>query len=65
MSPAIARKLKSINAAAIYLNVSTRTIRRYIAQGKLPAYRVGGTLVRVDQADLDALVRRIPAADAG
>lgn len=62
MSSTLARKFRTIEAAAGYLNVSTRTIRRYIAQGKLPAYRVGGTLVRVDQADLDALVRQIPAA---
>jgi len=36
-SPKLARKLRSIEAAAAYLAVSTKTIRRYIALGKLPA----------------------------
>lgn len=64
MTPALARRLHSIEAAANYLNVSQRTVRRYITEGKLRAFRVGGTLVRVDQANLDALIRQIPAARA-
>jgi excisionase family DNA binding protein len=55
-----ARRLRTIKYAAEYLDVSTRTIERYIAIGKLDAYRVGDRLVRVHQRDLDALVRKIP-----
>ncbi len=64
MTAALTRRLRTIEAAANYLNVSQRTIRRYIAEGKLRAYRVRDTLIRVDQDDLDAMVRPIPAAQA-
>lgn len=39
------------------LQVSTRTIRRYIADGTLKAVRIGPRLVRVDVASVDALAR--------
>jgi len=58
------RTLISVNAAADRLGLDPRTIRRYISDGMLRGYRVGSTLVRVDQADVDALVRPIPAATA-
>ena len=51
------RNLRTVEFGADYLKVSQRTIRRYIADGLLPAHKVGGTLVRIDQADLDALIR--------
>lgn len=37
--------------------VTERTIRRWIAQGLLPAYRVGPRRILINSADLDALVR--------
>jgi excisionase family DNA binding protein len=46
--------------AAAYADVSTRTIRRWIAAGTLPGYRVGPRLIKVDLGDLDHLARRIP-----
>ena len=42
--------------------VSTKTIRRWISSGVLPAERVGPKLIRIKPADLDAVGRRIPAA---
>jgi excisionase family DNA binding protein len=45
-----ARRLRTIKYAAEYLDVSTRTIERYIAIGKLDAYRVGDRLVRLPQS---------------
>lgn len=59
------RKLVTIEKAADYLQITPRSIRRYIADGKLPGYRVGTTMIRVDLYEVDALVRRIPAAQAG
>jgi excisionase family DNA binding protein len=50
--------------AAASRGVSTRTVRRWIAAGLLPAYRVGPRLVRIDPDDLDRLERRIPTASA-
>lgn len=51
--------LVSLNAAAETLGVNPRTLRRRIADGSLPAYRVG-RLVKVKPEDLQALVRPIP-----
>jgi excisionase family DNA binding protein len=59
------RHLLSQQAAAEYLGVTERTIRNYVSRGQLRAYRVGGRLVRVDQADLDELLRPIPTAGGG
>lgn len=50
----------SLVEGAAYAGVSTRTLRRYIAAGLLPGYRLGPRLVQVDPADLDRLARRIP-----
>ena len=53
----------SLSGAAAYLGVGTKTVRRYIADGQLPAYRLGGrTTIRVKASDLDALLRPIPTA---
>ncbi|WP_206488388.1 excisionase family DNA-binding protein [Rhodococcus sp. KRD162] len=53
------RRLTRIPVAAEYLDVSERTIQRWIADGKITGYRVGGKLVRVDLDQLDQLVRPI------
>lgn len=57
------RRLVSITDAATYADVSVRTMRRYIATGRLTGYRVGPRLVKVDLADLDNLARMIPTAN--
>jgi excisionase family DNA binding protein len=41
-------KKVSIATVADQLGVSTRTVRRYVASGRLTAYRVGPRLLRVD-----------------
>jgi excisionase family DNA binding protein len=56
------RRLQSITSAADYLNVSTRTVRRLIAAGKITGYRVGNRIIRIDPAELDAMLREIPTA---
>jgi len=61
-TPTTKRRLGSVADAAAYADVSSRTIRRWIATGRLPGYRVGPRLVKVDLADLDAIVRPIPTA---
>lgn len=46
--------------AAAYLGVSVKTVRRCIADGHLPAFRVKGTRsIRVNLDDLEALKRPI------
>ena len=54
----------TIQAAADRLGVVPRTIRRRIADGTLPAYRVRGSrAIRVDERDVDALLEPIPTVD--
>lgn len=48
--------------AAQILGVCTRTIRRRISAGELPAYKIGHKAIRIKIADLDRISRRIPSA---
>jgi excisionase family DNA binding protein len=45
--------------------VSEKTLRRYIAEGKITGYRLGPRLIRVDLDEIEALLKPIPAAKAG
>lgn len=49
------REAIDLTNAAAYLGVSHKTLRRLIAAGKLPAFRVGGGPIRVYVADVEAL----------
>jgi excisionase family DNA binding protein len=49
-------ELVGIPKSAEILGVDARTVRRYIASGKLPAVRVGPRLIKIDVADLEALL---------
>jgi excisionase family DNA binding protein len=51
------RPLLTINEAADFLNVSTRTVRREIDRGALAVVRIGRS-IRIDDDDLDALIER-------
>lgn len=55
-------KLVSIAEAAEYLGVTTRSIREWITEGRLPAYRVGPKVIRIKMADLEKQLRPITAA---
>jgi excisionase family DNA binding protein len=46
------------------VGLNSRTIRRYIAEGRITGYRVGPQLIRVDAAELDALASPIPTGGA-
>lgn len=60
--PARSKTYETIADAAARLGVSPRTIRRRIADGHLTAYRFGPRLIRLDAVEVDAVLRRIPAA---
>jgi len=66
--PKAKRRLAGITEAAEYADLSDRTIRRYVATGRLIGYRVGPRLVKIDLDQLDAIIRPVPtvgvAADA-
>ena len=59
------RRLRSLEEAAGYIDVTPRTIRRWIAAGTLTGYRMGPKLIRVDLNELDAMLRAIPNATSG
>ena len=52
----------TLKQAAEWYGVSERTLRRRIAEGRLPAYRIGPRSIRVQAKDVDALAARIPTA---
>jgi excisionase family DNA binding protein len=52
----------SVRQAADLLSVSTRTIRRYIKQWHLPAYRIAGQpTIRIKREDIESLLEPIAA----
>ena len=49
----MSRKLLTKKEAADRLSVSIRTLEGLISRGALPAYRVGSTLIRISEDDID------------
>lgn len=62
MTATISRRLVSITDAADALAVSTRTVRRYIADGQLDAVRLGRKTLRIK---VDSVERFIDARPIG
>lgn len=57
------RPYLTIRETAALLALSTRTIHRYIAEGKLKAYRVAGEkVIRIKREDVEALLEPVDAA---
>jgi excisionase family DNA binding protein len=57
------REAIDITNAAAYLGVSHKTIRRLIASGRLPAFRLGTRTIRVYVEDVEALKQPIAVND--
>lgn len=53
------RRLSSITVAADHYDVSTRTIRRWVARGLITGYRVGPRLIKVDLDEVEGLLTPI------
>lgn len=51
------RRYVKLTEAAEYLQVTDRTIRQMIADGRLTGYRSGNRLVRVDLNEVDAAMQ--------
>lgn len=51
------RRYVKLAEAAEYLQVTDRTIRQMIADGRLTGYRSGNRLVRVDLNEIDAAMK--------
>ena len=52
----------SLEEAAQIMSLSTRTIRRRISDGTIPAYQCGTRPIRIRLDDLQAALRPIPSA---
>jgi excisionase family DNA binding protein len=50
------RRYETLQSAAERLAVDTRTVRRWIAAGRLNAYRTGPRLIRLNVEEVDALL---------
>ena len=48
----------TVAQVAEHLWISPKTVRRWIADGLLPAVRVGPRLLRISREDVEALVNR-------
>jgi hypothetical protein len=53
----------SFAEASAYAVVPVKTMRDWVRRGLLPAYRIGPRLLQVDLNDIDAMRRRVPAAE--
>jgi excisionase family DNA binding protein len=51
------RRYVKIADVAEYLQVTERTVRQMIADGRLTGYRSGGRLIRLDLNDVDAAMQ--------
>jgi excisionase family DNA binding protein len=60
------RRLIDLHLAAEMLGCSTRTIRRKVSAGELSGFQAGPRLLRVDEAEVTALIEaaRIPTASS-
>lgn len=61
-SAADARPMLSLREVADEVNVSTSTVRRWIARGELRAFKFGPRLLRVDPADVDRMRSQVAAS---
>ncbi len=59
--PTKATRYFTLKDAGEWYGVSERTLRRRIADGTLPAYRIGPRAIRVKAVDVEALAEPIPA----
>lgn len=58
----IQRAYIGVAEAAVYLDVTEKTVRKMIARGELAAYRINPRINKIKIADLDALGQRIGGA---
>lgn len=66
MAPTPRPEYIDIEAAAVMVGCSPLTIRRRIADGSLPAARLGKSrTIRIAVADVHAMLRPIPTAGGG
>ncbi|MGH3496954.1 MAG: helix-turn-helix domain-containing protein [Nocardioidaceae bacterium] len=63
MTATISRRLVSLADAAKPLAVSTRTVRRYIADGQLDAVRLGRKTLRIKVESIERFIDARPVGN--
>lgn len=63
MAATISRRLVSLADAADALAVSTRTVRRYIADGQLDAVRLGRKTLRIKVESIERFIDARPVGN--
>ena len=58
-SDAPAPELVSVMRTAKYLGVTDRYVRKLIAEGELPAMKLGAKVIRIRATDVEALLRPV------
>lgn len=58
-APGEKEKLISLHDAADTLELSEEELRRFVAEGKIPAYKIGGEYLRFRKSQVEALRGRI------
>jgi len=56
------RRYLTLSDAAEWLSLDEKTLRRWISQGRLTAYRVGPKLLRLDAAEVENMICVVPTA---
>jgi predicted site-specific integrase-resolvase len=54
--------MKSLHEVAVEWNVSTRTVRNWIAQGLIVAYKRNNHAILIDERSLDGILKPIKGA---
>ena len=49
----------TVQEAADYLGVSSKTIYKWIAEGSLKAHKIGKRMIRIDELDLYSFIRPV------
>lgn len=53
------RRYCTVEQAAEFYGVNERTVRKWITEGRLTAYRIGNHLLRLDWSEVEALAVRL------
>lgn len=61
-TPDVSNDLVTVAEAARALRITERTVRGWIADGTVPAYRIGDKAIRIKRPDLDALLQPVVSA---
>lgn len=62
-APSPRRRYCDVPAAAEYLGVGQRTVRCWLSEGKLTAYRIGPKLIRLDWSEIEAVAVQVDPSE--